>query len=322
MPGIYGQPGPAPWSFLPLDSAAQNLPENFLLLPAVMAVGVWQQTPTPRCCTVQGCRAVSCGNEAAFIFEIKKMMNQTTHNIDPTVIAAPPLPLLIDYKPKFDMAFVERLLGKKRRNTLSKPTARRLARLHPPVAEKLKPRVTWRTFSISSATDGQVTLDNGTSFNSRKMAASLNGAEKVICFVATVGPAIDQLIDQLMDKGHFADAYVVDALGSGAIEYTADSFQDDIEKDATDQQYVAGMRFSPGYCDWPLAEQHKIFSLLDCDPIGVSLSDSALMAPRKSVSAVFGLYDHESPPKRFNPCNLCRKENCIARRPGASPEIN
>ncbi len=226
------------------------------------------------------------------------------------------LPSLSDYRADFDMDMVQRLLGRRRRRDLTRATRKRLTAYCRPVMDRLRPRVTWKVCDIAACGDDTISLDNGVHLRSRKMAASLKNADKLVCFVATVGAGIDKMIKTFGARGNIADAYVIDALGSSAIENTARRFQDDFIRRLSRRRYVAGLRFSPGYCDWPIGEQDTLFSLLDCKNIGVSLSDTALMHPRKSISAVFGLYEPERAPGNLNlnPCSRCGQGDCIARR--------
>jgi hypothetical protein len=70
-------------------------------------------------------------------------------------------------------------------------------------------------------------------------------------------------------------------------------------------------RYSPGYCGWNVSEQHKLFSLLEDNYCGISLNESALMQPIKSVSGIIGIGEKV----RFNKytCNLCDQQNCLYR---------
>ena len=110
-------------------------------------------------------------------------------------------------------------------------------------------------------------------------------------------------------------AFIMDAIGSVAVENTVERFQK-LHADTYKKrlQYVS-LRFSPGYCDWPIEEQKKIFSLFEDDQINVRLSESCLMSPRKSISGVFGVTRPMiSPFHRYNPCRDCQKKGCEGRR--------
>ncbi len=154
------------------------------------------------------------------------------------------------------------------------------------------------------------------------MAHALQGSTRMVGIIATVGRRIDREIESLMDGGALAHGYVADALGSGAVESLADRFHTDMARFVARQDQSVGLRFSPGYCDWPVTEQQKIFSLLDHEAVGVELGDTCLMAPRKSISAVFGIFEQKNDSQKIskhNPCRRCGKKDCIARRVEAVP---
>ena len=230
----------------------------------------------------------------------------------------------LTYRPGFDLDFVERLLGRRQKKELPRTSRIRLAIQQNRLRELIRPRVIWKELSIARTDKTGVTLTDGTVFQSRKMAQALQGATRVVGFIATVGKQIDREVASLMIGGELAHGYVADSLGSGAVENLADRFHTDIAKAVAMQGQSVGLRFSPGYCDWPVADQQKLFSLLDNEAVGVKLSDTSLMKPRKSISAVFGIFDKKnaSPENsKHNPCRRCGKKDCIARRVEAVPPV-
>jgi hypothetical protein len=225
-------------------------------------------------------------------------------------------PQIMTFKAGANRDFVERLLGRRKKNAISRATAVRLESGLRKLPELLQPRLVYTVEEPAHIGNGQVHLKNGLVLASPKLAWSLKGAQKLVFFVATVGAKIDREIEELMAAGRLADSYVLDALGSGAVEWVADRFQDSIEEKYEERELQAGLRFSPGYCDWPLVEQKKMFTLLETGKVGVELGDTCLMSPRKSVSAVFGLYPPQARPqsRHMNPCRRCAKGDCLARR--------
>jgi len=226
--------------------------------------------------------------------------------------------LMANYQPEFDMDFVKRLLGRQKTDSLTRSTRNRLQKMHEGVHQLLHPRVVWGVFPVVAIEKGQIEFASGLTLKSHKMARAMTGAEQLVCFVATIGSKIDLKINQLMDQGKIANAYTCDALGSGAVESVAERFQSGFDRKFSSNEVhtAAGIRFSPGYCDWQVTEQHKLFSLVDAGAIGVTLDKSSLMTPRKSISAIFGLYPKGSGPatKKHNPCFYCFKKDCLARR--------
>jgi len=86
-----------------------------------------------------------------------------------------------------------------------------------------------------------------------------------------------------------ADALIVQAIGAALIEKLMDSVEDEIRAELTDGETLVS-RYSPGYGDFPLAAQSTVLALLDAPrTVGVALTDTLLMVPSKSVSAIIGV---------------------------------
>lgn len=149
------------------------------------------------------------------------------------------------------------------------------------------------------------------SLKSEQLAKNLAGCEGVLLFAATVGVGIDRLIAKY-GRVSPSKALLFQALGAERIEALCDVFCDDAAK-----ELHTGLRprFSPGYGDLPLAAQKDIFAVLGCAKrIGLSLNDSLLMSPSKSVTAFAGLSGgaNETPTPDAR-CAACGKQNCAYR---------
>ena len=144
---------------------------------------------------------------------------------------------------------------------------------------------------------------------SLKLAQNLKGCESVIIFGATVGVEIDRLIAKY-SRISPAKALMLQALGAERIETLCDTFCNDIKNDLKTNLKP---RFSAGYGDLPLDTQKQIFNLLNCSKhIGLSLNDSLIMSPSKSVTAFVGL-DRNSEKTEANKCELCDNKDCTFR---------
>ncbi|MBQ3012687.1 MAG: Vitamin B12 dependent methionine synthase activation subunit [Clostridia bacterium] len=125
---------------------------------------------------------------------------------------------------------------------------------------------------------------------SKNLLKNLDGCESVILFGATVGIEIDRLI---MRYGKISPSLAVclQALGAERIEALCDIFCADMARKQGFQGKRLRPRFSPGYGDFPLDAQKEIFAILGCDRrIGLTLNDSLIMSPTKSVTAIIGIY--------------------------------
>ncbi|MBR3880410.1 MAG: hypothetical protein IKJ34_02280 [Mailhella sp.] len=139
------------------------------------------------------------------------------------------------------------------------------------------------------------------------LAKHLAGCHSALLFAATIGIGPDRLIAK-WSRLRPSRSAVLDALGSSAIE----SWCDLVELELTRDEEKHCDRFSPGYGDFALHHQKDFMQCLDMGrTLGITLSDSLLMTPTKSVTAVIGL--GASARTCGNKCMFCTKENCIYR---------
>jgi hypothetical protein len=143
------------------------------------------------------------------------------------------------------------------------------------------------------------------------IAAQMRKAERMAVFVCTAGNDINEWSRQLFKKGNELKGYIVDAVASETVEKAMDKLQSALCEEMEEKGLRITNRYSPGYCGWTVSEQHLLFSLLPEGFCGVSLTDSALMVPIKSVSGIVGIGSRVS--KSGYKCNLCDMENCIYR---------
>jgi len=124
-----------------------------------------------------------------------------------------------------------------------------------------------------------------TKTSSKNLQKNLEYCDSIILFSATVGLEIDRLIARY-SKISPARALMLQAIGAERIEALCEEFCGDMRA----KGYSPRPRFSPGYGDLDISLQKEIFKLLGCErKIGVCLTDSLLMSPSKSVTAIVGL---------------------------------
>ena len=225
--------------------------------------------------------------------------------------------IMENFQKAFDTQKVLRLLGAKQGRHVSPASLRRVDLVAEEITEMLKPQLSYCILEMYRVDRGGIQLVDGTCFKSPKLANAMANAQAVCCFMATVGPVVDAEIQHLMQRQRYADAFVLDAIGSTSAENVVEQFYQRMAQRQKDKNAGVTLRFSPGYCDWPIQQQRPLFKLFnDMDTPEVALNESCLMSPRKSVSGLFGLL----PPgvngvdPAYNPCDTCHKIDCIARR--------
>ena len=127
-----------------------------------------------------------------------------------------------------------------------------------------------------------------TKTESRDLAKNLGDCDRAVLFAATVGIGMDRLIGKYTRLSP-SRAVMIQALGSERVESLCDAFEGYL-KERLGEGIALRPRFSPGYGDLSLEFQREVFALLDCPrSLGISLSESLLMTPEKSVTALIGI---------------------------------
>ena len=179
-------------------------------------------------------------------------------------------------------------------------------------ADNLNYQACWTTFPLQH---NEELLDLGfTSTASASLTSHLANCQQVLIFAATIGIGLDRLIHRYSRLSP-AKALLLQAIGTERIESLCDIFCRNI----ADQQAVLGKsvtrRFSPGYGDLPLTMQKDLFQVLDCSrKIGLTLNDSLLMSPSKSVTALMGISDSTHCHETAFGCATCQQTSCAYRR--------
>lgn len=155
-------------------------------------------------------------------------------------------------------------------------------------------------------TVGTITFECGV-----KVANHLRGSGEIAVFVATLGPDFDAWSQAWFQRDPL-NGLIANTLGSVCVEHIVDNLEQGITRQAARDNLRVSNRLSPGYCHWNVSEQKKLFALLPDDCCNVTLMDSCLMIPIKSVTGIMGLGPNL---KRLEyNCQLCEKADCTMRK--------
>jgi hypothetical protein len=135
----------------------------------------------------------------------------------------------------------------------------------------------------------------------------------VAAVVCTIGDALERRVSALWEARELPLASMLDSVGSGAVESLAEYVND-----LLCQQGLPGLpvtnRISPGYGDWDVAEQRRLFALCPAGAIGVALNAACVMTPGKSISLLVGAGASARVDHYFSQCARCWMRACAYRR--------
>ena len=155
--------------------------------------------------------------------------------------------------------------------------------------KQISAKIVYKEFQISCIDD---TLDLGfaaTKSNDIKRLLLNNNCTSIILFAATLGIGIDRLLLKY-SRTSPATALCIQAIGAERVEALCNAFSLELKEKFASLGHSLTPRFSPGYGDLPLSLQRDIFAALECEKhLGLTLNDSLLMSPTKSVTAIIGI---------------------------------
>jgi len=144
-------------------------------------------------------------------------------------------------------------------------------------------------------------------------------ADHLVLFAITMGSGISQRITELFDRNDFAIGSMLDTVASLAADKSVALLERHITKKLIEKKMTKNssmvLSYSPGYCGWNISAQKKLFLYLHPEQIGISLNESCLMTPLKSVTGVLidgnkNIHNFEN---SFSFCYNCKAQTCLER---------
>ena len=187
-----------------------------------------------------------------------------------------------------------------------------LTRCGAALQQAVEPKSIYRIFPLLALDEDTLRIAD-IQIHSRNLARNLQGCREVCLMAATLGIGPDRLITRA-SAVRMSDAVIYQAAAAAMIETYCDKVNENIRQEAAVRGMYCRPRFSPGYGDFPITHQRDFSRLLDTPrKIGLTVTESCLLAPIKSVTAVIGLSDTPQPCHRKG-CEECGKTDCAYRR--------
>lgn len=169
----------------------------------------------------------------------------------------------------------------------------------------INPKVIYEVSYVDNKNEDTVDID-GVRFTSRVLRVNLDKIKRVFPYIMTIG---EELENKAKSIGNIVKQLYLETIGNIALDIIGTYLEDYLKR-----KYRLGKisEMNPGSLeDWPITQQEQMFSIFGNveDLVGVKLTDSFLMIPRKSVSGIY--FPTEV---TFYSCQLCPRKNCEERQ--------
>jgi cobalamin-dependent methionine synthase I len=154
----------------------------------------------------------------------------------------------------------------------------------------------------------------------------LKGTDYLVFGVVTIGNSLEDKISEFFTNKEYSRGLALDAVGTVAVRYLSRHVRSIICKEAKEQNLQTTKHFTPGTAEWDISQQKNIFEIIPADKIGVRLTESYMMIPKKSLSWVIGIGKESLSwvigigkeiiitSKENDSCKICLAENCQFRK--------
>lgn len=198
------------------------------------------------------------------------------------------------------------------KNAVDEQTSALIDRAFSELESAANPKFVYRIFDLSCVEEDLICFGN-IEIKSKSLGRNLNGCRRVVLFGATLGIGVDQLMTRKAVT-NMAETVVLQACAAALLEGYCDGCQEQIAEIVGKQGAFLRPRFSPGYGDFPIDFQRELMQVLDCaKTIGLTMTESYMMTPVKSVTAVIGISQTDAGCGGI-PCEECGKQDCKYRR--------
>jgi hypothetical protein len=181
------------------------------------------------------------------------------------------------------------------------------------------PRAVYDWFDVRSVDGERVTLSSSNGNKSElhvgPKADLLAPARLVLVSTITIGPALEQRVQELQAAGDVMTAYMLDSAGVVALGAIGEALRCLVEDKAAELGWGVSASLSPGsLVGWSLRDQRALCALLPLEEIGVHLNPRCVLEPHKSASGLVGLGPDYDTNRVGSVCKYCALQKTCWRR--------
>ncbi len=176
----------------------------------------------------------------------------------------------------------------------------------------LEPAVAYEYYPITGMIPSQISLGGDKAIQAPLLPATFPEAKELIVLVGTIGPKLEKQVTDYSKSGGALRGMVLDGIGTAAVDMLIQEALKSIAGEVSSRGYEISSPVNPGMPGFPITEQWNLLELAPAQEIGVSLSSSGVLIPRKSTSMVIGIGPKMIRWTQAEVCQRCSlKETCL-----------
>jgi hypothetical protein len=172
-------------------------------------------------------------------------------------------------------------------------------------AHLLEPAVAYEIYSITEMSHSQVSLGGNTAVHGPLLPSLLPEAKELAAVVCTIGPRLEKQATDYFNRDEPLRGVLLDGIGSAAVDSLTQEVCKFMAGEASSRGYQVSSPINPGMPGLPITEQWQLLEMVPAREIGVSLTSSGIMVPRKSTSMVIGIGPQMKTWTRAEVCARC-----------------
>ena len=178
-------------------------------------------------------------------------------------------------------------------------------------ARLLEPVVAYEYYMVSSMNGSQISLEGDKAMHGPLLPAIFPEAKELAVLLCTIGPRLEKQVTDYSKSGETMRGMILDGIGSTAVDMLALEALRRLASEVSPRGYEISSPVNPGMPGFPLTEQWNLLGLVNADEIGVDLTASGVLVPRKSTSMVIGIGPKMTRWTQAEVCARCSlRESC------------
>jgi len=178
-------------------------------------------------------------------------------------------------------------------------------------ARLLEPVVAYEYYMVSSINGSQISLEGDKAIQGPLLPAIFPEAKELAVLLCTIGPRLEKQVTDYSKSGKTMRGMILDGIGSTAVDMLALEVLRRLASEVSSRGYEISSPVNPGMPGFPLTEQWNLLGLVNADEIGVGLTASGVLVPRKSISMVIGIGPKMTRWTQAEVCARCSlRESC------------